>query len=121
MKLLLFAILIIGLFSCSSKIFKSSTFEGCCFRSARGPLFEGNQICFYPDSKFKYVAHGPSIFVSTGYWTFKKSSKEIQLVSDKNNFFKNRIDTMWIDMTGKRIKVKSKRQLLIENLLYNVK
>lgn len=93
-----------GIISCNPKIYQQASFEKKCYQSSRGHLFAGNEICFYSDSTFKYLGHGPSIFVSGGNWKFNQSN-EIELTSvasGNSNIYKNRIDTMWLDLTGKK-------------------
>jgi hypothetical protein len=124
MKQLIILLLAIGLFSCTQKILQQSSFEGMCYESNKGHLFAGNQFCFYPNNAFKYIGHGPSIFISSGNWKYIKSSNEIELTSNAANIaisFKNRVDTMWIDLTGKRIKVKNKKQFLFDKIIYSLK
>ncbi len=116
--ILLFTFLLL---SCTNKLFMGSYFEDKCYESLRGHLFDGNRICFQTDGKFKYIGHGPSVFVSEGIWKFEKSTNEIELISLNTNNFINRIDTMWIDLTGKRIEVKGSNKLLFENVSYKLK
>jgi hypothetical protein len=121
MKSLIITLFVIELFSCTRNMLQKS--EGRCYESAQGPIFAGNQICFYSNNAFKYVGHGPSVFISSGIWKYNKSSNEIELTSNPDNkitIFKNRIDTMWIDITGKRIKVKNKKQILFEKVIYQL-
>ena len=82
---------------------QQSSFESRCYQSDKGHLFAGKEICFYSDSAFKYVGHGPSIFVSSGNWRYDKLTNKIELTSshDGSNF-KNRVDTMWVDLRGKK-------------------
>jgi hypothetical protein len=101
-----------------------SSIEIRCYHSAKGHLFAGNEICFYSDSVFKYVGHGPSTFISNGIWKYSKSKNEIELtsiISDSDTRFKNRVDTMWVDLTGKKIKVKSDNQFSFEEVIYRLK
>lgn len=102
---------------------QQSSFERRCYQSDEGHLFAGNEICFYSDSAFKYIGHGPSTFISTGNWKYDKLSNEIELtsiVSNTNNF-KNRVDTMWVDLTGKKIKVRKDNQIMFEEIMYKLK
>jgi outer membrane biogenesis lipoprotein LolB len=121
MKLTIIVIITVFLFSCTNKVLLQTSFDDKCYESARGHLFAGNRICFYSDGKFKYLAHGPSVFVSEGYWKYQKSNNEIELISISLNTLNNTVDTMQIDLTSKKIKVKSGKQLLFEEILYKLK
>lgn len=90
-------------------MYSPSSFEGKRFESNRGPLYLGNQIWFRKDGAFKYIGHGPSVFISTGYLMYDSSKREIELTSeDKFNYAaRNSVDTMWVDLSHKRIKIKS--------------
>ena len=110
--------------SCTNKLILPSFFEGQCYESAKGHLFTGNRICFYADQKYKYIGHGPSVFVSEGNWKYEKSKNEIELTSIapiNKDALKNTVDTMWLDLTGKKIKVKNHNQFFFEEILYKSK
>lgn len=112
---------IIGVISCSPKILQQSSFEKKCYQSERGHLFTGNKICFNSDSSFQFVGNGPSTFISNGNWKYSILSNEIELTSTapsnvKN--FKDRVDTMWVNLTGKKVKVKNSSQIVFEEIIY---
>jgi hypothetical protein len=110
--------------ACSSKIYNSSIVSNKTFESNRGPLFGGNSFTFDTDSSFVYVAHGPSIFLSKGNWQYDKTAKEIVLRSfnPDNRFIDPKtIDTFWVDISNKKIKVVSNKKLLFENTTYHLK
>lgn len=114
----------IGIISCSPKILQQSSFAKKCYRSEKGHLFAGNEICFYTDSTFKCVINGPSTFISNGNWKYNSFSNEIELTSatsSNSNNFKDRVDTMWINLTGKKINVKSSSQIVFEEIIYRFK
>ncbi|MDI9364464.1 MAG: hypothetical protein QM541_05905 [Flavobacterium sp.] len=114
---------IIGVISCNPKILQQS-FEKKCYQSERGHLFTGNKICFNSDSSFQYVGNGPSTFISNGKWKYNSFNKEIELTSitsNNPNNFKNRVDTMWVNLTGKKINVKSSSQIVFEEIIYRFK
>lgn len=114
----------IGIISCSPKILQQSSFAKKCFRSENGHLFAGNEICFYTDSTFNFVINGPSTFISNGNWKYNIFSNEIQLTSSTSIIFNNsrsRIDTMWINLTGKKIHVKNSSQIIFEDIIYRFK
>jgi hypothetical protein len=114
----------VGLNSCNPKMLLQSSFEGKCYQSVKGHLFAGNEICFYSDSVFRYVGHGPSTFVSNGSWKYDKLNNEIELSSISSDYisrFKNRVDTMWVELTRTKIKVKHERQFLFEEVIYKLK
>lgn len=123
MKGIISILLSVVIFSCSQTIFQQSSSEGKYFESSRGPLFAGNQIWFNKGNTFRYIGHGSSIFLSMGYWKYDESKNEIVLSSDIS--FKptttNPIDTMWVDLSGKRIKIKSEKKILFEEVTYNLK
>lgn len=114
----------IGIISCSPKILQQSSFEKKCFRSENGHLFAENEICFYTDSNFNCLINGPSTFISIGKWKYNRFSNEIELTSatsSNSNSFRGRVDTMWINLTGKKIHVKSGSQIVFEDIIYRFK
>jgi hypothetical protein len=119
---LIYFLALIG--ACSSKIYNSSIVSSKTFESNRGPLFGGNRFIFNPDSSFVYIAHGPSIFLSKGNWQYDKTAREIVLRSfNPDNRFINpkTIDTFWVDISNKKVKVVSNKKLLFENTTYYLK
>ncbi len=114
---------VIGIISCSPKMLQQSSFVKSCYQSEKGHLFAGNEICFYSDSAFKFVGNGPSTFISNGNWKYSSHSNEIELTSiapsDVGNF-KDRVDTMWVNLTGKKIKIKSSNQIVFEEIIYRL-
>ena len=122
MKSIIIILFLIGVFSSSSTFHQQPFFEAKCYESDRGPLYVGNQFCFYSNNSYKYTGYGPAVFISWGNWEFKNSSNEIELFPNRQNItFNNRVDTRWIDFKGKTIKVKNKKQLLFENLIFKLK
>lgn len=95
-------------------MFSHSSLEGKHFESNRGLLYSGNQIWFSKNGAFKYIGHGPSVFISTGYWKYDSSKREIEVISeDKFNYAaRNSVDTMWVDLSHKKIKIKSSVEII---------
>ncbi|MBC6493206.1 hypothetical protein ACFSQD_12615 [Flavihumibacter stibioxidans] len=117
MRILLYAIFAF-LCSCSPRMALKSE---RCFKSKLNPVYGGQSVfCIQPDSSFAYYGSGPSFFLSKGRWQYDGDRNEILLstYNDLKPAFKNPIDTMWVDLTQKRIKVLSKKKIVFENIIY---
>ena len=113
---------LISIFSCSRGLVSESSFKGTYYESHRGHLFGANQLWLNGDSTFRFIGNGPSIFLSQGFWKYDKLNYVIHLTSRHDILgIRKTVDSMWIDMTGKRIKVKNKEQLLLDEVVYYIK
>jgi hypothetical protein len=124
MKAIFLIFFLASLGACSSKIYNSLIVDTKTFESNKGPLFSGNKFTFTPDSSFIYIAHGQSIFLSKGKWQYDKTTREIVLRSfNPNNRFitPQTIDTFWVDISNKKIKVVSSKKLFFEGNIYYLK
>ena len=113
-----------GICSCSPKLLQQLSFAEKCYQNERGHLFAASEICFNSDSTFKYVRHGPSTFISSGIWKFNNYSKEMELTSvasSNTSNFKDRLDTVWVSLTGKKINIKNSSQFVLEGIVYRLK
>lgn len=115
--------LCIILFSCSEKIYQQTVFDHKHFESSRGPLFSGNQIWFKSANTFEYIMHSPVIYISKGHWKYDSHKNEITLIADIpfTKTFPHTIDTMWLDVTGKKMQIKSEKKILFDGILYYLK
>ncbi|SFE49781.1 hypothetical protein SAMN05518672_1078 [Chitinophaga sp. CF118] len=111
------------LFSCSEKINQQTVFDHKYFESSRGPLFSGNQIWFNSANTFEYIKHSAGIYISKGHWKYDANKNEITLIADIpfTKTFPHTIDTMWLDVTGQKMQIKSEKQILFDGILYNLK
>lgn len=105
-------------------MFQQVSLAGKNFESPKGPLFPGNKISFNADSTFRYAGYGPSVFVSAGYWRYDKVKNEIEVTSDaKLNTLTPgvRFDSGWVDLSGKKINIKSANAIIFNDIVYKLK
>lgn len=88
------------------------------YESKSGPLYRGSRLTF-TDSSFVYVGSGPSIFYCKG--RYKLNGEVIILKSGiPNARFINRqtVDTLWVDLHDKTIRILSDREIVLDSLSY---
>lgn len=123
MRAIIAIIFSIILVACAPKMVQQ-TFAGKKFESPRGHIYGGNKLYFDTDSTFRYAGYGPAVFVSAGYWRYDATKHEIVLVSDAkliNLLPREKFDSMWVDLRGKIINVKSANKILFEEIVYTLK
>jgi hypothetical protein len=113
-------LLLTQLCCCTTQKETQSYFGEKYFENPRGHVYSESKIWFKNDSTFKFVGSGPSMFLSEGRWLYDRTKREIKLITDNKlrPSINNYIDTMWVDLSGKNIKVLSKTKILFEDKLY---
>ncbi|GAB2669274.1 hypothetical protein GCM10027036_23420 [Flavihumibacter cheonanensis] len=117
MRVYLYASLIIFC-SCSSGKFLK---VGRDYKSKHNKGYGGQSIfSINPDNSFVYYGSGPSVFLSKGSWEYDSVNREIVLMTDNDlkPVFSNPIDTIWVDLSKKRIRVLSEKKIVFENITY---
>lgn len=107
--------------ACDAKIHNTSLLNGKTYESNRGPLFGGNMFIFNSDNSFTYIGQGPVIFISRGTWDYYTDVKAIVLQSENPDvkYIKpKKMDTLWVDLSQKQIKVVSKRKIKFNGIEY---
>ena len=120
MKLFLLLIILNFGFACSTKIVPEKTLSNRSFIS-RGNLAYGGQDRFiFLDNTFIYYGTGPAKIISKGQWIYIDAQREIGLKTDNSlkPEIKNPIDTIWADLSGKNIKVISKKKIMFDDIIY---
>ncbi len=123
MKRLLIVFSIIGcIYGC--KGLQSRSFEGNCYVNPLGyPHDWGSILCFYPGNKFKFIERAAGVHISEGTWIFDNKRRTITLTTvpvENSEYVNTRLDTIWNDLTGTKVNVRNKRQIVYDRLLYKV-
>ena len=117
-----FIIFLVILFSCSRRPVDGYSLAGKYYESLRGPLFGGNKLWLNKDSTFRLVKSGRAYFLSEGKWTYNDSKNEIKLTAGQSTIkYRTAIDTLWLDLNGKVVKVRNKKQLFFDEAVYYLK
>ncbi len=123
MKAIIAISFLVVLVACTPKM-SQQTFAGKKFESPRGHIYGGNKLYFDTDSTFRYAGYGPAVFVSAGYWKYDAAKHEIVLVSDAKlikPLSREKFDSMWVDLRGKVISVRSANKILFEDIVYTLR
>ena len=107
--------------SCSSRVYQDLVIRGKIYESKSGPLYKGSRFNFSGDSTFVYTGYGPSVFLSKGIWKYDDLNKEIILESQKAEdkwINPKTVDTLWVNLSNKRIKIITKREIKLDDITY---
>lgn len=116
--LLLFIFLVA---SCSPRAYQDLWIRGKIYESKSGPLYKGSRFNFNGDSTFVYTGYGPSVFLSKGIWKYDSLNREIILQSQKAEdkwINPKTVDTLWVNLSNKRIKIITKRKIKLDDITY---
>jgi len=107
--------------SCSPRAYQDLRIMGKIYESKSGPLYKGNRFNFSGDSTFVFTGYGPLVFLSKGIWKYDSLNREIILESQKaeNKWINPKtLDTLWVNLSNKRIKIITKREIKLDGITY---
>lgn len=107
--------------SCSSRVYQDLVIRCEIYESKSGPLYKGSRFDFSGDSTFVYTGYGPSVFLSKGIWKYDILNREIILQSQKAEdkwINPKTVDTIWVNLSNKRIKIITKREIKLDDITY---
>ncbi|MDH7459707.1 hypothetical protein QEG73_00410 [Chitinophagaceae bacterium 26-R-25] len=119
-KFIITAVLLTQLCCCVTQKEMQTYIGGKYFENPRGPLYSESKIWLNNDSTFKYSGSGPFVSFSQGRWFYDDKMQAIRLITDNKlkPAFHNIIDTMWVYLSGKNIRVLSKTKIMLDDKPY---
>lgn len=107
--------------SCHSKYSKIFSISGNEFSTVSGHLFSPSRIKINKDSTFEFFEGGPATKISKGIWTSNIDSPFITLTSiDTLPTLHNKtlVDTLFLNLTGTKVFIKSRSKIAINGIVY---
>lgn len=117
-----FLAVVLLLYSCSNKLEILTSLYGKELEASQGHLFSPSKLILYKDSTFEYSEGGPALKYSKGTWVLNADKKSITLESingRKLNIDKQLVDTVFLNLDGTVVKLRSKKEVKInQTILY---
>ena len=120
----LFIALVLLSYSCSNKLKILASISGKELVTSQGHLFSPSRLMIYKDSTFEYSEGGAALKYSKGMWILNDDKKSITLMSARGMEHKTNkqlIDTVFISLNGTTIKLKSKREVEMNQTIFYLK